>query len=706
MVFKLEFRREGVVKWSLTPDGVQRSVDAEYRPTLYISGPSEEFPSLSGRLTELEPIHAVRITEQFTSLRETDQSEVLAIDLDVAADPRHVAGRVRSTILRDIGAPGQYQLFNVDIAPQFRYCLERGLDPSPTRPVSTTVLKLDEQHLAHEDVTELTVDGDEVPDDEVAALQFVGDTIREADPDAIVVSHGELVPLLIERARAIGDEVDLQLGREAGYERLARQSTYDSYGRVGNSPARYDVPGRVIIDISNSFLWSESGLEGLIDLVEKSHKPLQELGWASIGNVFTSIQIRHAFDREVLVPWRSWETESFKDFSTLHAADRGGFTISPEVGLHEDVYEVDFSSLYPNIMVEHNISPDSILCDCHSDREDIPELGYNVCDEEGFLTDVLEPLLADREAIKQEIREADPEEDISGLKARSGAIKWILVSCFGYQGFKNAKFGRIECHEAINAVARDVLLNAKTTFEDHGWAVVHAIVDSVWVTPRDDVDEVTPVGDVIEMVSEDAGITLDFEDHYEWVSFVPRRDSKAGALTKYFGKVADREEFKVRGIETRQRSTPAFISTAQEEMLECLDSTRDPQSVIDKADLFIDRLEDGDVEPAQLVETVRASKPLSEYTQSTLTVAALERYESHDVTKHPGEDVRYIVVDDDAAGQERVRLPFENVDAVDVGYYENLLERAVESVVSPLGWTREDIRQYRADVVDRQLTSY
>jgi len=148
--------------------------------------------------------------------------------------------------------------------------------------------------------------------------------------------------------------------------------------------------------------------------------------------------------------------------------------LSPEVGLHENVHELDFSSLYPNIICTRNVSPDVIRCDCHSDRDDVPGLGYSICDDRGYLVDVLQPIIDARDEIKAAIRREkdrnDPDEDrLAELEGRSGALKWILVACFGYQGFSNAKFGRIECHEAINAFAREILLTAKQRLEAGGW---------------------------------------------------------------------------------------------------------------------------------------------------------------------------------------------------------------------------------------------
>ena len=78
-------------------------------------------------------------------------------------------------------------------------------------------------------------------------------------------------------------------------------------------------------------------------------------------------------------------------------------TFAPEVGLHENVHELDFSSLYPNIICTRNVSPDVIRCDCHSDRDDVPGLGYSICDDRGYLVDVLQPIVDARDEITQNV---------------------------------------------------------------------------------------------------------------------------------------------------------------------------------------------------------------------------------------------------------------------------------------------------------------
>ena len=108
----------------------------------------------------------------------------------------------------------------------------------------------------------------------------------------------------------------------------------------------------------------------------------------------------------------------------------------------------------------------------------------------------------------------------------------------------------------------------------------------------------------------------------------------------------------------------------------------------------------------QLVERNRASKPLEGYTQNTQNVAALKRARDHDLSVHPGQDIEYVVVDDEKSSRDRVALVHENVETYDPSYYETQLVRAVESVLSPLGWDRTDIRRELAETQETDLMDF
>ena len=715
MPFTIDFLDDGrILEWDATADGAVATERDDYTPRFYVAARD---PDADIDLTALQSIYdqhpdvvATEIVTRRPGFRR-DEESVLAVDVDHIDRVTSLAGQARQLNTYPVG---DLACFNVDFSREFRYCLEEDVDPTPASELSTLRLSVPVTETGADTYAELSVAGDTVTGSPTDILTRVQSVLEDQDPDVLVCSTSGIIPTLYEMAATAGvDGFTLSRLPDIDYQQLASRSTYASYGRIGHSPARYNVPGRAIIDESNTFFYGETNLDGILDLVSRSKKPVQELAWASIGNVLTAIQICEAQDRGVLVPWNSWRHECYKLMGTLHDADRGGFIFAPEVGVHEDIHELDFSSLYPNIICTRNVSPDVIRCECHSDREDVPGLGYSICDERGYLVDVLQPIIDARDEIKAAIRREqqrdDPDEDrLAELEGRSGALKWILVACFGYQGFNNAKFGRIECHEAINAYAREILLTAKQRLEAGGWRVVHGIVDSIWVTPDPDVDDDDreDLEALATEITEDVEIRLEHEAHYDWVAFVPQRESDAGALTKYFGKVAGADEFKLRGIEARQRSTPPFIEKVQQDCLEQFDATRSPNAVLDRLQDAVTRLHAGTVPVEHLVERNRVSKPLEGYTQNTQNVAALKRARDQDLAVHPGQDIEYVVVDDEKNSQERVALAHEEIESYDASYYETQLIRAVESVLSPLGWDRTEICRELAEIQIPELTAF
>src|SRR5690606_12701170 len=180
--------------------------------------------------------------------------------------------------------------------------------------------------------------------------------------------------------------------------------------------------------------------------------PVQEIARKSPGAGITALQMLVALRRGVLVPYQKQQAERFKSARELILADRGGMVYQPVIGMHRDVAELDFISMYPSIMVKFNISPETVGVRTHETTQ-VPELGMWVDQSrEGLVPATLKPLLAKRIAIKQRMADMNPIDCRYGtLKARSAALKWLLVVCFGYLGYKNARVGRIEGHEAVTA---------------------------------------------------------------------------------------------------------------------------------------------------------------------------------------------------------------------------------------------------------------
>ncbi|MGI0019752.1 MAG: DNA polymerase domain-containing protein [Nitrososphaera sp.] len=189
-------------------------------------------------------------------------------------------------------------------------------------------------------------------------------------------------PYLAGRAEQNG--VTLSLGREkAPLRRPARPGTsYFSYGKIHFRPTATRLHGRVHLDMENSFLWDETGIEGLYEIARICRMPLHTAARASIGKCLSSLQFYQAAKGDILVPWKPVLAEHFKTFGELLVADRGGFVFEPRAGVHERVAELDFASLYPSIMRQKNVSAETVRCQCCPDSKSrVPELGYNICEK-------------------------------------------------------------------------------------------------------------------------------------------------------------------------------------------------------------------------------------------------------------------------------------------------------------------------------------
>jgi DNA polymerase I len=248
-------------------------------------------------------------------------------------------------------------------------------------------------------------------------------------------------------------------------------------------------------------------------------------------------------------------------------------------------------------------------------------------------------------------------------------------------------------------------LDAKETLESGGWCVVHGIVDSLWVQPVESADQ-TPTPELRERITAGFAIPLELEDEFEWVCFVPKRDSRVGALKKYFGKVAGQDEYVTKGIEAVQRSTPPFVETLQRSLIRTLDETRSPAVVCDRLHRGIRRLQRGDVAPEKFLIRKRVSKSFDAYDQRTQTVASLRRANEQGLSRQPGQDVEYIVVDDSRRSSARARLAYESLAEYDSGFYTELAMRAGETILSPLNWDRNRIERYLRGTTTQSLKSY
>jgi DNA polymerase elongation subunit (family B) len=527
--------------------------------------------------------------------------------------------------------------------------------------------------------------------------------LRRCDPDIILSEYGDAILLPLLTRLALEEDVPLSLNRDSEADYFRTQATsYFSYGRIVHKDGAFELAGRWHLDLENSFLLGEASLDGVAEIARMTQLPVQHQARSTIGSALSSMQLSWALGNGYLIPARKREPEEFKSAATLLLADRGGLIFQPVMGYHEQIAELDFVSMYPTIMVEHNVSPETVNCRCCSNAA-VPELQYTICERrEGLVPSTLRAVVQKRAAYKQRKKKLKTtgDERWKVYDRRQNALKWMLVTCFGYLGYKNARFGKIEAHETVNAYSRDALLRAKEMAESEGFQFLHAIVDCLWLKKPGATE--ADYEALAARVQETVGIPLSLEGIYSWILFPSSKmDPHIPTANRYVGYYTN-SEIKIRGVEIRRRDTPVFIKRMQGEMLQIMgraktvDGLRELlEELLAKVRESVEQLQSGKADPLELVIHRHISREPGEYRNNNSSAVATKALEEAGITLAPGEMVEYIIVD--ASGRrkpEKVKpvalYAFE--DGYDREQYTEMALKAAETLLLPFGYSTEKLR--------------
>jgi|TARA_R100000081_G_scaffold50001_1_gene24014 DNA polymerase elongation subunit (family B) len=166
----------------------------------------------------------------------------------------------------------------------------------------------------------------------------------------------------------------------------------------------------------------------------------------------------------------------------------GGHVKTPETGFHDWVVSFDLNSLYPNIIVQQNISPETIAAarfpqgtnyylNDHNREKQVSDK-YAVCssgisyrkDKQGIIPELIVDYYAERTVIKREMlklqseyektKDSNLEFEINQLENNQMSVKILLNSLYGAMANKYFKY-------FDNALAESVTLTGQTVIQ---WA--------------------------------------------------------------------------------------------------------------------------------------------------------------------------------------------------------------------------------------------
>src|SRR3990170_2560535 len=426
-------------------------------------------------------------------------------------------------------------------------------------------------------------------------------------------------------------------------------------------------------------------LDKSMDLAVVSKLPVDDTFNSRTSTMIDSILIRAADRESVGVPM------------TRTGAGRkpieGGYVHSLEPGLYEWVIALDFSSMYPSIIIEKNICF-TTMSDAGTIESPIGVRFLNPQQRRGLLPRILADLMRQRREIKAKMKsETDPErrEYYDRLQF---AVKILMNAFYGVLASSFYRFTDPKIGASITAFARENVKSVIAQLESDGIRVIYSDTDSIFLeSPYKDRERSIEFGRKIADRFTTAAATMEMERVF-------RTFFSHGKKKRYAAKAVwpVEEELIVRGYEIRRTDAFNLQSEAQRRVFNrVLDNDIEGSVRLAKelvADIRAGRIpQDMIPEGADPLEPLVISRTVAEDSRyvnpdSMSNVLAARKMKELGYEVVPGMKVSWIVVD---AKKSPMHVepwisgrPFEYKP--DWEYYARRLAQTLAYVTEVYGW--------------------
>jgi len=486
--------------------------------------------------------------------------------------------------------------------------------------------------------------------------------VRGAEPRSSAYGHisvpGRLNVDLYDFAQEIGEVKIKSLEEVADYLGVMKKSErvlipwYRLYEYWDDEEKRKLLLQYSKDDVIATYGLSEKFLPFAIQLSALTGLPLDQVGAASVGYRLEWYLMREAFRFGELVPNRvERRAESYK----------GAIVLEPKKGVHENVAVLDFSSMYPNLMIKYNIGPDTYVeGECGEDEcYVIPELGYKFRKEPpGFFKNVLTTLLKLRKQVKSEMKKYPPDSPMYRLlNERQKALKVLANATYGYMGWSGARWYFRQGAEAVTALGRATIRKAIEIAKSLGLEVIYGDTDSLFVKyDKEKVEE------FIRRVEEELELEIKIDKIYKRVFFTEAKKRYVGLLED--GRVD------IVGFEAVRGDWTEVAKEVQEEVAKIVLSKGNVDEAINYVRKVIADLRAGKIDITKLVIWKTLTRPINQYTAEPPHVAAAKKLMKAGFKVEVGDKIGYVVVKGAGKIADRA-VPYIMADLkdIDVEYY-------------------------------------
>jgi DNA polymerase I len=580
--------------------------------------------------------------------------------------------------------------------------------PSPPRdPVTLVIWKTKEKEAD-------TIQSEKNSDDEL--IEGFSKIHQKSDPDVVFSFGGNTFdwPYLIKRANKT--KAKLSVGRDDG---PARQSLYGHFSLTGRanvdlldfSQDLYDVKIKTVENVArflgveastptideteffdhwtgndraalveqmkaqatSIFNVGEDALDYTLQLSNLSALPPDQVLAAAVGFRVDSYLLMEAHKLGELIPGR-------EELNIIPY--KGAIVLEPSVGLHDNVAVLDFSAMYPSLMVKYNISPDTLVSQGGDGVFDVPEVGHHFRKTPpGFYKIVLSQLIASRQAAKREAAKTPrgtPEHRI--LKAREKATKVITNATYGYAGWAGSRWYSREVAESAAALGRDTINKSIDIAKNLGLKVLYGDTDSLFVG-----NEEKLVNQFIKEIDKNLGLEINLGQLYKRILFTEAKKKYAGLL--------DDGELDVVGMEAIRGDWSNLARSVQNEVLKLVLQDGNPARARSYVTSLVKDLESAKIPKSSLVIWKTLTKRPDEYEVNAPHVEVARKMAKEGWPVTVGDKVGFIITKKPGKLYQKAEPHFKvSLDQVDYEYYvHNQIVPAATRVLEIFGLGEKDL---------------
>jgi len=421
--------------------------------------------------------------------------------------------------------------------------------------------------------------------------------------------------------------------------------------------------------------------------------PLDHVGTAAAG-----------FRVEWFLVKRTRETGEFipKRVEQPYRPYPGAIVLEPKPGLHEDVVGLDFKSMYPNIMINYNLSPDTYVSPTEPEPKEgvyeTPEVKHRFLKEPpGFYKQALSDLIDVRNKIRSKMKTTSPDTvEYRVLDGRQKAVKVITNAMYGYTGWTGARWYMKPVAEAAAAWGRHTIVNTIKIAEKEGLNVVYGDTDSIFAK-----NDPKKIDRLLIEIRKKLGLEISRDKVYVRIFFTEAKKRYAGLLPD--------GQLDIVGLEVMRGDWAVVAKKVQEKVLEIVLKEQSPAKAAAFVQQFIYELRQKRVAYRDLIIWKTLAKPAEEYEVKAAHVEAARILKERGWELAVGDKVGYVVVTGSGRLYERVKpYVFATYDEVDIEYYvSKQVVPAAARVLSSFNITEEQLlgSQLR-ETESRKLTDF